>query len=84
MRRVNTRGIEGANKHVLMAALTYNLKKYLHFINKKVNTKVMVEAKPLEKALSNKYMHLQNQIRAILSQLFFTLNPSPMKIDKLN
>jgi hypothetical protein len=31
MRRVNTRGIDLANKHVLMAALTYNLKKYLKF-----------------------------------------------------
>jgi transposase len=31
MKRVNTRGIELANKHVLMAALTYNLKKYLNF-----------------------------------------------------
>ena len=35
MRRVNTRGIQQANKHVLMAALTYNLKKYLRFISKK-------------------------------------------------
>jgi transposase len=32
MRRVNTRGIKQANKHVLMAALCYNLKKYLKFI----------------------------------------------------
>ena len=32
MKRVNTRGIELANKHVLMAALTYNLKKYMKFI----------------------------------------------------
>jgi transposase len=31
MKRVNTRGIKLANKHVLMAALTYNLKKYLKF-----------------------------------------------------
>jgi len=29
MRRVNTRGLASANKHVLMAALTYNLKKYM-------------------------------------------------------
>ena len=29
MRRVNTRGLAAANKHVLMAALTYNLKKYM-------------------------------------------------------
>lgn len=35
MKRVNTRGIHLANKHVLMAALTYNLKKYLKFSAKK-------------------------------------------------
>lgn len=35
MKRVNTRGIQNANKHVLMASLTYNLKKYLRFIVKK-------------------------------------------------
>jgi transposase len=35
MRRVNTRGIKGAEKHVLMAALAYNLKKYLKFIRSK-------------------------------------------------
>jgi transposase len=34
MRRVNTRGISLANKHVLMSALTYNLKKYLRFVSK--------------------------------------------------
>ena len=28
-RRVNTRGLAGANKHVTMAALTYNLKKFM-------------------------------------------------------
>ena len=41
MKRVNTRGIELANKHVLMAALTYNLKKYLKFISKKVVSKAI-------------------------------------------
>ena len=35
MKRVNTRGIKNANKHVLMASLTYNLKKYMRFIVKK-------------------------------------------------
>lgn len=29
MRRVNTRGLASANKHVLMASLTYNLKKFM-------------------------------------------------------
>lgn len=36
MRRVNTRGMTNANKHVLMAALTFNLKKYLKFITKNI------------------------------------------------
>ena len=40
MKRVNTRGIRQANKHVLMAALTYNLKKYLKFITSKSQTKL--------------------------------------------
>jgi hypothetical protein len=31
MRRVNTRGMAQANKHVLMAALCYNLKKLMNF-----------------------------------------------------
>jgi hypothetical protein len=35
MKKVNTRGIKNANKHVLMASLTYNLKKYLRFTTKK-------------------------------------------------
>jgi IS5 family transposase len=29
MRRINARGIDAANKHVLMASIAYNLKKYL-------------------------------------------------------
>ena len=37
MKRVNTRGIQNANKHVLMASLTYNLKKYLRFMVKKTS-----------------------------------------------
>jgi transposase len=36
MRKINTRGIEGANKNMLMAALAYNLKKYMKHIPKKV------------------------------------------------
>jgi uncharacterized membrane protein len=41
MRRINTRGIELANKHVLMAALCYNLKKYLKSISRKSVIKTM-------------------------------------------
>ncbi|MBK6858890.1 MAG: IS1182 family transposase [Saprospiraceae bacterium] len=35
MKRVYTRGIQNANKHVLMSALTYNLKKYIKFVTKR-------------------------------------------------
>lgn len=43
MKKVNARGIKNANKHVLMAALTYNLKKYLKFITRKAyrNAQIM-------------------------------------------
>ena len=40
MRRVNTRGIEQANKCMLMAAIAYNLKKLLKFTTRKVQTNV--------------------------------------------
>ena len=39
LKRVNTRGIKQANKHVMMAALTYNLKKYMKFISRKTIAK---------------------------------------------
>ena len=35
MKRINSRGMPQANKHVMMAALTYNLKKFLRFVVKK-------------------------------------------------
>jgi transposase len=40
MRRVNTRGIEQANKCMLMAGIAYNLKKLLKFTARKVQTNV--------------------------------------------
>ena len=42
MKKVNARGIKNANKHVLMAALTYNLKKYLKFITRKVHRNAQI------------------------------------------
>ena len=52
LKRVNTRGIEQANKHVLMAATVYNLKKCLRFNVKKPVAKVM--AKMAEKCALKK------------------------------
>jgi transposase len=37
MKKINSRGMAQANKHVLMAALTYNLKKLMKFSKPKVN-----------------------------------------------
>lgn len=42
MRRVNTRGIEQANKCMLMAAVAYNLKKLLKFTTRKVQANIQV------------------------------------------
>ena len=72
MKRVNTRGIKQANKHVLMAALTYNLKKYLKFITKKTKTKAGIVCEMETKAptlLKTAFYDLKN---LFLSSSFFT------------
>ena len=38
MKRVNTRGMSSANKHVLLSAMCYNLKKLLKFNRPKLKT----------------------------------------------
>jgi len=48
MRRIYTRGIKGANKFMLCAAIAYNLKKYLKFISRKARTKAQSAFAPLE------------------------------------
>lgn len=57
MKRVNTRGIKQANKHVLMASLTYNLKKYMKFITKKTKTKAGVVV--IEQGKGNSFLKMQ-------------------------
>ncbi|EKB05930.1 hypothetical protein HMPREF9711_00899 [Myroides odoratimimus CCUG 3837] len=46
MKRINSRGMAQANKHVLMASLSYNLKKYLRFVVKEI--KDLVQVLPLK------------------------------------
>ena len=41
MKKINSRGMAQANKHVLMAALAYNLKKYLKFVRKETKSAAM-------------------------------------------
>lgn len=64
MRRVNSRGIDQANKHVLMAALTYNLQKYLKWSSRKYIVKVMELDVPLSK-LQNDF---KSALKSIISQ----------------
>jgi hypothetical protein len=52
MRRVNTRGLQQANKCMLMAAVAYNLKKLLKWQERKANTVVNALQKPPKKAFS--------------------------------
>lgn len=71
MKRVNTRGIKNANKHVLMASLTYNLKKYLRFVVKKPTLNVQQMQLALQKAQSLLKMHFYVQKTAFLSSSTF-------------
>jgi len=67
MKRVNTRGLKQANKHVLMAALAYNLKKYMNYVRKiKIPMSMAVEK------ISNN--HLISNILSFFN-LLFTPNP---------
>lgn len=52
MRKVNTRGIEQAQKHVLMACIAYNLKKYINYLSKQRHTAVAKMNKTLAKGLN--------------------------------
>lgn len=53
MKRLNSRGMQQANKHVLMAALTYNLAKYLRFNRKKVM--LLAQSEPINHYNQNTY-----------------------------
>ncbi|WGH75268.1 transposase [Tenacibaculum tangerinum] len=58
LRKVNVRGIDGANKCMLMAAVAYNIKKLLKFLGKPTKT----EAKTVAFVfwLKNVQYHLMN------------------------
>ncbi|GEM_PF-5100651 len=51
MKRINSRGMAQANKHVLMAALNYNLKKNLKFSPKPVLAMAVALSKVKEHSL---------------------------------
>ena len=70
MRRINTRGIKQANKHVLMAALVYNLKKFMHYVtsNRKTGAAQMTLNKQIgQNKYLNPYFLFHNALLAIRS-----------------
>jgi len=54
LKRVNTRGVQQANKHVMMAALTYNLKKYMKYVTK--SPKIRAIALQIDEEKVNKFI----------------------------
>jgi len=68
MRRVNTRGMAQANKHVLMAALTYNLKKLLKFSRSKAQSLAIALQKIANNRI-NTWQFLKLYYNGLLAQL---------------
>jgi hypothetical protein len=68
MRRVNTRGIELANKHVLLAATVYNLKKYMNYVQRTARAAAMEALKITENKLKSFIFTLFVALRALLSR----------------
>jgi hypothetical protein len=66
MRRVNTRGIKQANKQILMAAMAYNLKKYMKFKVKKVIENAMVLNQEM---VNNRITHISNILNAFICNI---------------
>jgi len=71
MSRVNTKGLALANKHVLMAALSYNLKKLLDFTCKRVKTIAKALSVPVSQGLGLRISASLNLITADYSCLIF-------------
>jgi len=66
MKRINTRGTQQANKHVLMAAACYNLKKYLKFIQRKTVAKSQ-----------QLWVEVPAQVKTVLFDFFRTILSQP-------
>ena len=78
MKRVNTRGIKNANNHVLMASLTYNLKKYMRFVVKKPS--ILAQVISLQEGrnlafIKNIFLDLKPSIVSYLNFAIWNSNP---------
>lgn len=69
MRKINTRGIENANKLMLMAAMAYNLKKYMKF--------TAPNTQNIALCMKTFFISVLNQAEVILSPFLDVENPKP-------
>ncbi|MCZ2395490.1 MAG: transposase [Chitinophagales bacterium] len=69
LKRVYTRGMAAANKHTLMSALCYNLKKLLKFNSRKIKIQQIALQKPLEKLRSYLISIHSPAFRSIISMV---------------
>jgi transposase len=83
MKRVNARGIEQANKQVIMAALCYNLKKYLKFISKKGKCVAMALTHQPEMNMETMKAFFMKLTNSILNTLTFETKNVPLKLSAL-
>lgn len=67
MRRVNTRGIKGANKCMLMAAVAYNLKKLMKWNEQQRKTAVM-QVKKRETSLCSLAVNLWCSVESLMNR----------------
>lgn len=66
MKRVNSRGIKQASKHVLMAALCYNLKKYMKFVRRTTETIALEQSMLAFNSLKRLEMLLYKEFEVLL------------------
>ena len=85
MKRINARGINQANKHVLMAALAYNLKKYMNYSIKVRNVKAIEVIEAFKNAVISVLSDLTSNVFHFLevAGIFFLIQNSSCKFFKL-
>ncbi|WP_354510217.1 transposase [Moheibacter stercoris] len=67
LKRLNSRGMVQANKHILMAALCYNLKKYLKFTRK--NPQIIALKMSFKKEMLGSLKHRLNRLQHLRYKL---------------
>lgn len=69
LRRMTSRGLKCANQALLMAAVCYNLKKYMKHNNKKVKTIAIALSKPGKESLAKNFIYQRWSSKLIRAQI---------------